>query len=401
LPDANASSDREVPLGAPAPSRTADTRELAELRELLLGGERRQLDDMRDRLGAIERTVERLDRQSTAALARLDANAAVTAHAVPTLAGFVERIVASTRRWATGGLSRFTWLVPVVLLIGLGATLLVRSNQRWSRAVAALERQPGIVLVRADRGLGGWRFTGLRDPLAVSPAALLAGVGADTASIDARWEPYVSTQPQMVLARARRILAPPSTVALTLTGDTLIARGRATRTWRERTTTFATTLPGVAYADLSGVADAVPAELDSLRRLVTEHRVMFSAGSDSLGSAGRAAADSISAQLIRLHAAAVREGYGIAVVLVGRTDTLGLETTQLALGSRRAEVVREALIASGVPSTEIEVRSLGSTDPLPADDPDSSARINRSVSVEVTVSDDASLATLREPGRGQ
>ena len=353
---------------------------------------------LRDRLA---RVLESIHLRHATALARFDGNAAPFADTRPLLEECLETVLSTARSRATGGLVRFAWLIPVVLLLGLGAVWLVRSNQRWSNAVATLEQEPGIVLVRADRGLGGWRFAGLRDPLAANPAALLAGLGADTASIDARWEPYVSTQPPLVLERARRVLVAPSTVTLTLTGDTLVARGQAPRRWRERATTIATAMPGVTSVDLSGVTDAVPAELETLRREAANQRVLFPAGSDSLDSAGRIAADSIAARLIRLHAAAVREGYGIAVALVGRTDSLGPGTTRLALSSRRAEVVRAALIASGVPSTDIEVRPLGSTDPLPAEDPDSGARINRSVSVEVTVSDSASTPAAREPGGAQ
>ena len=201
--------------------------------------------------------------------------------------------------------------------------MLVWSNLRWSRAIATLEQAPGIVIVDADRGWNSLRLTGLRDPLSANPSALLAARGLDTSAIEAHWEPYVSAQPQIVLERARRLLAAPAGVSLAVTGDTLVVRGRASRDWRERNSALASTLPGVSHVDMSEIADAFPGELDSLVRQAQEIRVLFSPGSDSLDASGTAATDSLAAHLIRLSAAAVREGYGMAVMLVGRTDSLG------------------------------------------------------------------------------
>src|SRR5690606_10654458 len=144
--------------------------------------------------------------------------------------------------------------------------LLVRSNLLWSRAIETLEQAPGIVVISADRGWRSLRLTGLRDPLAADPSALLAARGLDTSAIEARWEPYVSMQAPLVLERARRLLAAPSGVTLAMSGDTLEARGGASRRWRERTSAIGSMLPGLSHVDLSGVADAAPGELDSAAR---------------------------------------------------------------------------------------------------------------------------------------
>jgi hypothetical protein len=46
----------------------------------------------------------------------------------------------------------------------------------------------------------------MRDPLAVNPSLLIARRGVDTTDVVAHWEPYVSTEPALLLARARRVL---------------------------------------------------------------------------------------------------------------------------------------------------------------------------------------------------
>src|SRR5262249_34807668 len=155
--------------------------------------------------------------------------------------------------------------------------LAIRSHQRWTRAVTALESQPGIVLTRAERG-SRWRFAGLRDPLARDPSAILADVAVDSSGVEQRWEPYLSLQPEMILARAGRPRPRPASVALVWAGDPprwggpaplagVIAGGR-------------TTPPaGVAALDVNAVAPETPADLAQLIRDIEGERVLFEIGS--------------------------------------------------------------------------------------------------------------------------
>ena len=66
--------------------------------------------------------------------------------------------------------------------------------------------------------------------------------------------------------------------------------------------------------------------------------------------------------------------------IVGRADPTGVESDNLELSRRRANVVRDRLIAAGARGATIAVDATGSTDPLPADSPTERARLNRSVS---------------------
>ncbi len=51
--------------------------------------------------------------------------------------------------------------------------------------------------------------------------------------------------------------------------------------------------------------------------------------------------------------------------IVGHTDPVGTEESNMTLGRRRAEFVRSQLIARGVPASILEVRSEGESNPLP------------------------------------
>jgi hypothetical protein len=90
MPGANAGSDREVAFGAQLPESTPSTRELAELRELLLGGERRQLEELRRRLDTFELTSDEMAEHLPEAIAVRAARDGQLARALaPTIEGAI------------------------------------------------------------------------------------------------------------------------------------------------------------------------------------------------------------------------------------------------------------------------------------------------------------------------
>jgi len=76
---------------------------------------------------------------------------------------------------------------------------------------------------------------------------------------------------------------------------------------------------------------------------------------------------------------------------VGRTDPTGSDAANQALSRNRAEVVLQTLAAQGVPRSATRVSAVGTSRPLPGADPAERARINRSVSFQVSLG--------AEPGR--
>ena len=70
-----------------------------------------------------------------------------------------------------------------------------------------------------------------------------------------------------------------------------------------------------------------------------------------------------------------------AVEVVGYTDTAGSAVYNLALGLRRANAVRDALIAGGVPASIISVSSKGMSDPAVATGPNVKDARNRRVEI--------------------
>lgn len=336
-------------------------------------------------LAQLQDTIETIHLQFAGALADFDGDAAAFEAAKPLLEDCLTTVVATDQtRERRGTKSWLTWAIAALLLVALLGGLSIRSHLRWTRAVSALESQPGIVLTRAERGGDRWRFAGLRDPLARNPSAILAGVAVDSSSVEQRWEPYLSLQPEMVLARARRNLAPPGSVALALAGDTLRVRGSAPLPWV--IAAGRTTLPaGVAALDLSGVTPEIPADLAQLVRDIEGQRVLFETGSAALNNTARGVIGRVATSLQRLDAGVALIGARATLELTGRTDPTGSDSANQTLSRERAEAVVAALAARGVPTGTARVSGVGTSRPLAEGTPDERARINRSVSFGVNL----------------
>jgi peptidoglycan-associated lipoprotein len=63
--------------------------------------------------------------------------------------------------------------------------------------------------------------------------------------------------------------------------------------------------------------------------------------------------------IINKVAEVVRTNDEVRVMVIGRTDRAGTATANMALSERRAELVRDALIAAGLPSARIDTSWLG------------------------------------------
>ena len=57
-------------------------------------------------------------------------------------------------------------------------------------------------------------------------------------------------------------------------------------------------------------------------------------------------------------------GPDLTIAVAGHTDTSGSAAYNLGLSARRAEAVRQALVAGGVPADAIMTDSFGESDPL-------------------------------------
>ena len=163
------------------------------------------------------------------------------------------------------------WLLLLLLLAGAWVAWWWYDQRLWEGYLERLRAQPGIVITEAGQRDGKFVVSGLRDPLAVDPQALLRDAGVNPARVVASWLPYQALDPQSVLKRLKATLDPPPSVTLEIAVNRIVARGSAPRAWLERARAVARSLPaGSTSFDFAGVSNAD--EADEQRQELAERQ---------------------------------------------------------------------------------------------------------------------------------
>jgi hypothetical protein len=92
-----------------------------------------------------------------------------------------------------GSLWKDAAVVAFTIFIVAAVSFITRATQRWNAAVAALDAEPGIVVVEKS-WLPGRSITGLLDPLAPAPGELLATHGYAEGKVRLTFTPFVSDE---------------------------------------------------------------------------------------------------------------------------------------------------------------------------------------------------------------
>jgi outer membrane protein OmpA-like peptidoglycan-associated protein len=222
------------------------------------------------------------------------------------------------------------WAIPLLIVVfGLGG-LWLRSAIRWDRGIAALKAEPGIVVVDADRGWRSWDISGMRDPIARDPRAVLAAVGINPRVLKGKWVSYLSLDSSIAALRSRN-------------------------------------------------------SVDSIARSIESDRILFAAGSSLLDQAALARLASLAVRYRQLEDVAVQSGGSVRLELVGRTDPSGADETNATLAASRVNAVASWLESLGIEAGRLSHNALATARPLNAQDSLERARINRSVSFDVSV----------------
>ncbi|MGH7625362.1 MAG: OmpA family protein [Gemmatimonadaceae bacterium] len=273
-------------------------------------------------------TLETIHRQFANELAHFTGDAAPFESARPLLESCLDTVLASANDGASQRLAWMRWALPLMLTVVVAGALLWRSTARWHHALAALRAEPGIVVLEASRGLHSWTISGLRDPDAREPAAVVAAAGVSAPRVTGRWEQYLSLDQAMVTARARHAM-------------------------------------------------------DSLSNVVTRTHILFAAGSAELDPAAIAQLAAVATRLQQLDGYARLSDGAVRLELTGRTDPSGSDATNATLARQRVDAVSRWLAASGIDAARIVANAVATSVPLAAPDSSSRARINRSVSLRI------------------
>jgi outer membrane protein OmpA-like peptidoglycan-associated protein len=286
--------------------------------------------------------------------------------------------------------SPLLWLIPLALLAALGWWLTQRivEGLRVDSYVAALQEQPGIVVTGAERRGGKWLVSGLRDPLAVRPEALLEPARLDPSRVAGRWEPYQALHPAIMLKRLSATLDPPSTVSLSQDAGGIRATGSASQRWLDKARAFTLTLPaGAPTVDLSALRDVEDPDFIRLRDAIQARLIHFDFSMPRPAADQEGKLDAAAADMRELVQVARTQGFPVRVTIVGHADATGKDTSNLALSIGRAEVVRSMLRARGVDPGLLTVRGAGPLEPLRPGASEDEMSMNRRVSFGVSTTD--------------
>jgi OOP family OmpA-OmpF porin len=277
--------------------------------------------------------------------------------------------------------------VLLIAALGAGTFFYLRGASRWQHYLDALRQQPGLVVTDARRGwLTSSSIAGLRDPMAVDPQALMVASGLDPASVRSTWAPYQTLDPSFVLARAKNLLAPPETVAITLQQDGVLeASGLAPPRWIADARKLALAVPGITRFKDDHLIDAHWAEMGRLRDKIGVYNVLFGEGQTRPLPTAQTTVENLTADLARLVSLARAAGRALSIEVVGHTDGSGAEALNRLLSQRRAEAVRAALAAKLPAGVPLAVKGVSNGEPLREERTDEDRAWNRRVAVKVTM----------------
>ena len=284
---------------------------------------------------------------------------------------------------------------PSPVLIGVAAAVVVAllawagyawwQSHRWNGFVTRLKSQPGIVVTDEGTRDGKYFVTGLRDPLAVDPNALLADAHIAPADVAFRWEPYHSFQQQFLAERARPLLAPPSTVEITAADGAVVATGIASHAWIVEARRLVKTMPGVTGLDEEGLVDRDFQDLMEVKGRMESIVLRFVSDSTALVAGQERELEMLEKTLGELRAVSAKRGVTTTIEIVGHTDSTGTEDTNVRLSQDRAELLVQMLDAKRVDTSGIRPYGVATNQPLKIENGPEDAALNRSVTFKVAI----------------
>ena len=283
------------------------------------------------------------------------------------------------------------YLIYAAVLAVLGAWGFFSYQEwaRWSRFLDLARAEPGIVIVSSGTRDGKYQASLLRDPLAADPVSLMrqAEVDLEDAAFDG--EPFLSFDPRIVTARAAARLKSPASLSFQFEQGVLTASGAAARAWIVKARGEALHVPGVSDYRDQGLTDLDVQELIKRKQAVESEAVRFVVNTTRPAAGQQQQLAVLATTLGEFIDDAAALGFQTRIQVVGRTDSSGDESRNVRLSRRRADLVAGALAASGLPAAMIETAGVGSSNPVAAEDDETSRRLNRSVSVELLLTDSA------------
>ncbi len=325
--------------------------------------------------------LERIHLQFGTLLSEFEGDAAPFAATAPLLEDCLQAHYDSGKQLA--GKKRL--VTPVTVIAGLllvGALVLaffwLREKRRWDGYVERLKSEPGIVVAETGARDGKYFLSGLRDPMARDPQAVMQEHQIDPDDVMTHWEPFHALAPQFVLARTSNLLKPPESVRFTLTNGILAAEGFASHDWVTETRRSARLLPGINAFNEDKLLDLNRIE-DPLLRFVLDRAELVPGQAETFNL--------LMADIERLQGLAVQLQKNVRLEISGHTDGSGTEARNTTLSHERAVTVAAALEKRLPKWPNLTIKAVGSKEKVREEITDNDRASNRSVTFKVVSTD--------------
>lgn len=277
-------------------------------------------------------------------------------------------------------------VILLILIMGFGF-FYIRSRWRWNNYLARLKSEPGVVITNAERQWGNYSISGLRDPMASDPQVLLSEAKLDPDDVESHWEPYQSLTPQFVLHRAHALLNPPSSVTFKVENTVLYASGSASHQWIVETHRLVRLIPGLDKFDESNLVDTNLREILTVKSRIEGRVIRFVLDTTALTAGQNDDLEALSSDIRKLYELAPTAGKSVSVAIIGHTDLLGAEDTNLRLSRDRADGVKAMLAQKLGEAIHLTTMGAGTTDPVREEQTEADKEANRSVTVRIMLTD--------------
>jgi OOP family OmpA-OmpF porin len=274
-----------------------------------------------------------------------------------------------------------------LVALGIWGFLTIRDHRRWNNYVERLRAEPGIAVTDASRSGGQFIVTGLRDPLAADPNALLRESKLDPDDVIGQWEPYQALEPDFIRLRAEKLLQPPPGVSLRVENGALIPVGTAPHRWIVEAQRLMWAVPGISQWRDDQLVDVERRELQSKQERIQSQMIQFVGGTTVLVPGQNETLNSLALGIRQLIEAAPAAEQDVHITIIGHADATGSDESNLKLSQQRADKILSWLVAKGVHAGSLKTQWVGASEPLRQEITEQDKAANRRVSFNIMLTD--------------
>lgn len=280
----------------------------------------------------------------------------------------------------------WTFLGIIAIACGIWGFLTLKEQQRWQAYFQTLESQPGIVVINIKQQNGKYFISGMRDPLAVDPKTLIQPANLDSTKLISQWQPYLSLEPQLIAARAEKLLEAPKTVSLKVDNNGVLnATGYAPRQWILAVQKSWRFLPGVTQFNDKNLQDAELKKLELYQQQIEQKIFLFTEGTTDFLPGETDKLPNLALTIQNLVNTAKYLGKDVRLQITGHTNTTGTEQSNMVLSQKRAQKILAYLNSQGINTSKFNVVGVGSNLPLQSESTTAAKTANRRVSFQIFI----------------